>query len=283
MEDKAIATRTRFAPTPSGYLHIGNLTHLLVVQQVARKHNLSILLRIDDLDRQRYKTAYVQYLFDVLQIYDISMEGPRDISDFEQRYSQLHRLPIYKQWLDELVSEGMAFPCTCSRTDVFNRTGSARYDGYCLQHTAAPNKPVAYRFNTANLGKVAPRWTEVKNVVDREMPFFKVWTIDDRPSYQLASVADDVYYQVSHIVRGTDLWPSTCAQLLLAKAVPSLHPFLHSTFYHHPVLVDQYGDKLSKSVQKQKEYPPSLPTYQSLVQQRDTLLTEAEVMNLNLV
>ena len=102
--------KTRFAPTPSGFLHLGNVFSFVVAAALAACWKAHTLLRIDDMDRERVNPAYVQDIFDTLRFLNIPWDqGPVDVPDFELHFSQRHRLPIYRQALAELKEKGMLF------------------------------------------------------------------------------------------------------------------------------------------------------------------------------
>jgi glutamyl/glutaminyl-tRNA synthetase len=106
--------RTRLAPTPSGFLHLGNILSFAITAALAEKTGAKILLRIDDLDRERVNKLYVQDIFDTLNFLEIPWdEGPRDAKEFEQTHSQMQRMAMYREALRQLADEGKVFACTC--------------------------------------------------------------------------------------------------------------------------------------------------------------------------
>jgi len=241
--------RTRIAPTPSGYLHLGNVLSFALTATLALQQQASILLRIDDLDRQRMRPEYVQDIFDTLDYLGIPwQEGPRDPRQFEQEYSQLHRMELYRNMLDQLRAEGQLFACSCSRASLA-LSGGEGYGGTCLdKHLPLDMPGTCWRLRTP-----ADARLQVKTgsgMLDAALPpeqrYFIVRKKDGFPSYQLASLADDHYFGIDLVVRGADLWPSTLVQLCLARAT-GLDSFSRSTFYHHALLSGPSGEKLSKS------------------------------------
>src|ERR1044071_3750597 len=109
--------KTRLAPTPSGFLHIGNILSFSVTVAIARKTGARVFLRIDDLDRERMQPEYVQDIFDTLNFLEIPWdEGPTDAVEFEKEYSQLHRLNLYKQALDKLKANNNLFAWDFTRS-----------------------------------------------------------------------------------------------------------------------------------------------------------------------
>ena len=114
--------KTRLAPTPSGYLHLGNIISFLITVSLAKKHGAKILLRIDDLDQKRVKQEYIEDIFDTIDFLEIPYdEGPRNLKDFNQNYSQVHRQALYHAVIEELKDNNFVFPCDCSRKTLLKR------------------------------------------------------------------------------------------------------------------------------------------------------------------
>jgi len=216
--------RTRIAPTPSGFLHLGNVFSFALTAALARRSGASILLRIDDLDRERSRRAYVDDIFDTLTFMGIPWdEGPRNAEEFENAYSQAFRMDAYRDVLDRLSIQGALFACTCSRAD----TGPCS----CVRKgIPLGTDGVSWRLHAEDI--------ELKNFVVRRK--------DGIPAYQVTSVVDDLRYGVDLVVRGEDLRPSTEAQRFLAAQLGE-GAFGKITFHHHPLLQGPSGEKLSKS------------------------------------
>lgn len=238
--------RTRLAPTPSGYLHLGNVLSFALTAALARKTGAKILLRIDDLDQQRVNHDYVQDVFDTLNFLEIPWdEGPRDVVDYQTQWSQMHRVDIYNNALQQLADQREVFACRCSRSQLQGN----KYPGNCVNKSIPLDTPGTawrlytddrpIRLKTLNKGIVSTRLPET-------MKNFVVKKKDDYPAYQLASVIDDVHFGVDLIVRGEDLYPSTLAQLFLADVLGE-SKFQDTTFYHHPLIMEEGEKKLSKS------------------------------------
>ena len=237
--------KTRIAPTPSGFLHLGNVLSFAVTAALARQSGAKIMLRIDDLDRLRINKLFVQDIFDTLNFLEIPIdEGPRDAKDFEAAYSQVHRMPLYTEALQQLADNGQVFACTCSRAQLlhgdecncFDRQMSLTTTDACWRLIATANPPLIVKTYSEDIVSPLPP----------EMQHFIVRKKDGFPAYQLTSIVDDLVYGVDLVIRGNDLWPSTLAQLLLASAMGS-NAFSNITFYHHALLRDGAGEKLSKS------------------------------------
>jgi glutamyl/glutaminyl-tRNA synthetase len=237
--------KTRIAPTPSGFLHLGNVLSFAITASLARKNNARILLRIDDLDRVRANTLYIQDIFDTLNFLEIPWdEGPRDVKEFEDSYSQLHRMAMYREQLQQLRDKGLLFACTCSRSQLQDASCD------CLdRRIPLGTENVSWRLITGNNPEPA-----IKNyngqvdstVLPVDMKNFVVKKKDGFPAYQLTSVVDDLFFGIDLVVRGEDLWPSTLAQHELALALKK-NDFNDITFCHHLLLIEAPGKKLSKS------------------------------------
>lgn len=238
--------KTRIAPTPSGFLHVGNILSFSITAALARKHGAKILLRIDDLDRARVNREYLTDIFDTLRFLGIPWdEGPQDAEDFESRFSQIHRMQLYNEALDQLATGGFVFACTCSRKQM-SETGSCT----CSDKQIPLNTPEAswrlHADNAATLQVKSYNGKIIRTQLPAEMENFVVRKKDGFPAYQLTSVIDDLFYGVDLIVRGEDLWASTLAQTQFATVLHK-QAFNDIVFYHHPLLLEADGKKLSKS------------------------------------
>jgi glutamyl/glutaminyl-tRNA synthetase len=228
--------KTRIAPTPSGFLHLGNVLSFAITAALAKKTGARILLRIDDLDRERIEPEFVQDIFDSLEFLEIPWdEGPRDYDEYEQEYSQLHRMDLYNAALETLRATGQVFACECSRSDIARLAAEGGYPGTC-GHKNIPldKKDVSWRLRTG----MAPLPPSMKDFVIRKKDGF--------PSYQLGSVVDDHHFGIDLVVRGEDLRPSTLAQTWLARLLPG-NGFGETHVEHHLLLLDTTDQKLSKS------------------------------------
>lgn len=262
---KSQLLRTRLAPTPSGYLHAGNALNFLLTAALAKKYNAKLLLRIDDLDRERYRTAYAQDVFDTLRFLNVQWnEGPKDVTGFEERWSQRRRMNLYEEALVKLREAAAVFACACSRTQTMLCT--------CREKELSLDAPnTSWRLLTTD-ERIAVRTLDDNTVTSSlpdEMKNFVVRKKDGLPAYQLSSVVDDLHFGVDFIVRGEDLWPSTLAQQFLAKRLGE-ERFAAIAFYHHRLLTKSSGEKLSKSagdasVKHWRESGKSLPEFLAFI------------------
>lgn len=242
---------TRIAPTPSGFLHLGNAYSFLLTQALAKKQGAKILLRIDDLDRERYRPEYVQDIFDTLDFLEIEIDlGPKSVSELESEWSQVHRMQLYEEALAKMRATGKIFSCDCSRNKIQQIDPRGYYLGQCLDRRIPLDKPdTAWRVNT--LEADFTQFTEYPNfrktdLIPEETAFYVVRKKDRLPAYHLTSVVDDLHFGVDLIVRGKDLYASTLAQLDLARLLGE-ERFGKITFLHHGLIKGANQSKLSKS------------------------------------
>lgn len=241
--------KTRIAPTPSGFLHLGNLLSFSITALLARQTGAGILLRIDDMDRDRVRAPYVEDIFESLDFLGIPWtEGPRDAEQFERQYSQRHRLALYEAALNELRERDLVYACDCSRAQM--QLAGVAYAGTCRHKRISLDAPnVAWRLKTEPARSVRVRSMDgsfAGHVLPAEMHDVIVRKKDGFPAYQLSSVVDDVYFGTDLVVRGQDLWSSTLVQLYIA-GVLGRQSFLETAFCHHALLHDDRQRKLSKS------------------------------------
>jgi len=243
--------RTRIAPTPSGFLHLGNVMSFVRTIDLGKRNGAKVLLRIDDMDRERVELEYVQDIFDTLNFLELPWdEGPRNVVEFEREWSQIHRMGLYKEALDLLREEGDLFACNCSRAQVLRDSVDGVYPGTCRKKgISLDEENLSWRLGTDEKEIGVRDWEgRVVNVgMPGSMKDFVVRKRDGFPAYQLTSVVDDLFYDVDLVVRGEDLWDSTVAQHFLAEKLGKGSAFGAIGFYHHPLLMAEGERKLSKS------------------------------------
>ncbi|WP_187263971.1 glutamate--tRNA ligase family protein [Pontibacter beigongshangensis] len=244
--------KTRIAPTPSGYLHLGNALSFAITWALARKQNGTVVLRIDDLDNTRFRPGYLHNIFDTLQFMGIDYdEGPASPDDFLRNYSQHHRLPLYHDFLDQLLAKDLLYACPCSRSQIAALSPEGLYPMTCRNLQVPLSEPgAAWRIHVPDHTIISfydlllrenyevPLW--------EQMPDFVVRRKDGIPAYQVASVCDDLQMGINLVVRGQDLLTSTAAQVFLAQCTGHT-AFTNMRFLHHPLLLGSDGAKLSKS------------------------------------
>jgi glutamyl/glutaminyl-tRNA synthetase len=252
---------SRIAPTPSGYLHRGNGFSFVLSWLLMRVAGGRLLLRIDDADTSRARPEFIEDIFYSLEWLGLDWDvGPAGPDDFHKNFSQALRFAYYEQLLAALARGGRVYACRCSRSQIKSLyadgiyRGSCRSKGYPLTEANQAWRiqvPEAEScFQEAGTGlRCLP--------LARQMGDFVFRRREGLPSYQLASLADDLYWGVNYIVRGEDLLYSTAAQVFLAQELSGIatdgklqqqaKAFLKMPFLHHPLLLDEQGQKLSKS------------------------------------
>jgi len=243
--------RTRIAPTPSGHLHRGNAFAFLATYLWAQVNEASLMLRIDDLDQPRYRRRYAESIFRVLENLGIEwQEGPQSIAELEGKWSQKYRHEKYQHFLENLRLKGALFACTCSRQDLIAGPEGYHYPGTCLRRGLAfRQKDTAWRYCGAAEALLHP-FNESGNPAQKVSlpPTLQHMVLRRKyglPAYQVASLCDDEHFGITHIVRGMDLWPSSIAQLCLSANAGS--GFGQTQFWHHGLIAQKNGTKLSKS------------------------------------
>ena len=218
--------RTRFAPSPTGYLHVGHVVNAIYVWGMARAAGGDVLLRIEDHDRQRSRPQYEAALLDDLDwlgfepdIYPTA-EFRRGVCDGRQS----DREPVYRQALGGLIERGLVYGCACTRKQVEAPT----YPGTCRDRGLPLDEDVGWRVRLdAEFGG---------DVLIRDR--LGNWT------YQWAVTVDDTMQQITHVIRGEDLRDSTPRQIALARLVGRVTP---AEFIHHPLIMKSPTQKISKS------------------------------------
>ena len=246
---------SRLAPTPSGFLHVGNAFSFILTWLLVRKTGGTLLLRIDDLDSDRVRPEYIADIFENLDWLGLDWDrGPQTPDEFVQAFSQKHRLDLYYSVLHRLRTEtGLVYGCDCSRTKIQSVSVNGLYPGICRNKKLSLNAPeIAWRIHVPENTRIMPnelRSSPIANrtyLLDALMGDFVIRRKDGVPAYQVASLADDLHFGINAVVRGVDLHTSTAAQLWLAQLLDAT-AFAQATFYHHPLITDSHGQKLSKS------------------------------------
>ncbi len=261
--------RSRLAPTPSGYLHLGNAFSFVLTWLLVRKQHGHLHLRIDDLDAERAKSEYYDDIFTTLDWLGLNYDsGARSRQDCLQHWSQRRRLHNYNAALMRLAEQGDVFACDCSRSLLAQTSPTGLCPGTCRTKNlplTTPNtawrvrvpeqmpeqmpeqiseqisEQTSVRFHDASAGEISLN-------VASELGDFIVRRRDGIPAYHIASLVDDTLDGTTFIVRGADLLTSTAAQIFLAERL-GLSGFTQTTFLHHPLLLESPDKKISKSHQ----------------------------------
>ena len=235
---------SRLAPTPSGYLHLGNAVNFVLTWLLTRQAGGMLHLRIDDLDRARLRPAYLANIFRVIDWLGIDYDhGPSGPDDFLRHHSQLLHLPEYNRVLRRLaLVPGLLQASQRTRTSSSDAPAPLETPGAAWRALVSANTEVRFPDGWQG-GTCVP--------LGALMPDFVVRKKDGVAAYQVASVVDDLRLGTTLIVRGLDLQPSTAAQLWLAGQLSETAAFNapRIQFYHHLLLTNEAGQKLSKSQQ----------------------------------
>jgi glutamyl/glutaminyl-tRNA synthetase len=236
--------RTRIAPTPSGYLHIGNALNFVRTWLWVRREGGILRLRIDDRDTQRSKPEHVEDIFRSLHWMGLDWdEGPQNAAELYNTYSQTLRVDRYDAMTQRLIEMGKVFSCECSRKEIQTHNCTCRSKNIPFDspdtalHISTTTEPITVQDVKKGMLSVT---------LDHDLQDFIIRRRDSMAAYQLVSLADDLDFETNLIIRGTDLLTSTAAQLYLASLIGA-ESFLHTKFYHHEMVSDEQGHKLSKS------------------------------------
>ena len=245
--------RGRFAPTPSGRMHLGNLLAALLAWLDARAAGGKLVLRIEDLDTQRTSEAFARQLLDDLRWLGLDW----DEGGLEPGYQQSRRTAYYKEAFRVLEEKGLVYPCYCTRTQRMAASAPHREDGAVVYGGRCRNLTAAERAELKHRGR-RPAWrvrcpdlavtvedgncgTYAENLA-KDCGDFIVRRSDGVFAYQLAVVVDDALMGVNHVVRGRDLLPSAPRQAWLHRVLGYEPP----KFFHTPLLLAPDGRRLAK-------------------------------------
>jgi glutamyl-tRNA synthetase len=228
--------RVRFAPSPTGTLHIGGARTALFNWLFARHTGGEFILRIEDTDRERSTKEFEDSIIDGMHW--LGMEWD------EQIYYQSHRMDLYKEHVEKLLKDGMAYPCSCTPEELEEKRQKAlsegrkpKYDGICREKPAHPGRPTAIRFRTPQEGitEFHDICRGIIRVENSELDDLIIARSDGTPTYNFTVVVDDVTMKMTHIIRGDDHLNNTPRQVLLYKALNyPLPEFAHLPMIHGP-------------------------------------------------
>lgn len=243
---------SRLAPTPSGYLHRGNALNFILTWVMTRAGEGTLHLRIDDYDKPRCKEIYVENIFEVLEWLKLDWDkGPFDVTTFNKEYCLETKIDYYREEIKAFhSSSSLTYACECSRKEIDQASMNGLYPFTCKDKgLALQEKQTALRLHVKSDTNITIEDTSL--ALDKVLGDFVVWRKEDLPSYQFASLLADRDMKTSLLVRGKDLLESSAAQKYLALEL-GIQSFQEATFYHHPLLLDHLGNKLSKTHHAQK-------------------------------
>jgi len=243
-----MSVRTRFAPSPTGFLHLGNIRSALFPWAFARHHRGTFILRIEDTDQERSTVEAEQAIVDAMRWLGLDYdEGP---------YYQMQRMDRYRAVLDDMLARGLAYRCYTTpaeldalRTEQMARGEKPRYDGRWRPENAGdrtPPKdvPPVFRFRNPDDGLVA--WSDaVKGPIEisnGELDDLVIARSDGTPTYNFCVVVDDIDMRITHVIRGDDHVNNTPRQINIMRALGAPPPL----YAHLPTVLTQNGEKLSK-------------------------------------
>lgn len=250
--------RGRYAPSPTGELHLGNLRTALLAWLFARAAGGRFVLRIEDLDLPRTRPGATQGLVDDLRWLGLDWDEGPDIGGLTGPYVQSMRQSLYEQAIAHLRAQGLIYPCYCTRAELAQIASAPqsdegpRYPGICRHLSARERAAREAAGRHPALRFIAPEapiqfedtlWGEVSASVAAATGDFVVRRSDGIVSYQLAVVVDDALMGITQVVRGYDLLASTARQLALYDALGYPRPALYA---HVPLVVDDEGARLAK-------------------------------------
>ena len=249
--------RVRFAPSPTGFVHLGSLRTALYNYLFARHHNGTFVLRIEDTDQARYTEGAVENLLSTLQWAGLDYdEGPEKNGSYGPYY-QSQRRDIYNKYVDQLLTDGNAYRCFCSEERLQNireaqiaRKETPKYDGLCRNLSVQESERRAAKASFVVRLKIPESGETIVRDIIRGEVIFKNELIDDQvliksdgfPTYHLANVIDDHLMRISHVIRGEEWLLSMPKHILLYEYLGWEKP----QFAHLPLLLNEDRSKLSK-------------------------------------
>ena len=241
----SMKVRTRFAPSPTGYLHIGGARTALFCYLFARKHGGEFILRIEDTDLERSSQESVQAILDGMQWLGLDYdEGP---------FYQTQRFERYREVVQQLLDSGQAYHCYCTpeeltamREKAMEEKRKPRYNGHWRERTDTPPegvKPVV-RFKNPLTGNVTIEDAVKGPIVisNEELDDLVIMRSDGSPTYNLTVVVDDIDMQITHVIRGDDHVNNTPRQINILEALGAARP----VYAHLPMILGEDGKRMSK-------------------------------------
>jgi len=251
-------TRTRFAPSPTGFMHIGNLRTAIFAYLVSKHDNGDFILRVEDTDQNRKVEGAIDFIYDTLKLCNISIdEGPNNEGDFGP-YIQSERLDIYKEYAEKLVEMGKAYYCFCSedtleemRHEADEKKVPFLYDGRCSRLS---KEEINEKINNGEKYVIRQKMPKEGITIVHDVVYGDIEvdnsTLEDQillksdgyPTYNFANVIDDHLMEVSHVMRGNEYLSQSAKYILLYEAFGWENP----VYIHVPMVLGEDGNKLSK-------------------------------------
>lgn len=255
--DRLLNPRVRFAPSPTGKLHLGSARTALFNWLVARGGNGSLVLRLEDTDPERSSAEFERDILESLHWMGIQWDEGPDVGGAHGPYRQSERMGIYREHAERLLEGGMAYRCYCTSDELAERKSAAvssgrawRYDRRCLglsdaerERLEAGGAPSTVRFRVPEGTVTVEDMLRGGVEVDAsEIDDFIIMRSDGSAGFHLAVVVDDMTMEISHVIRGDDHLTNAVRHVLLFEALGAATPM----FLHHSLLMGPDGAKLSK-------------------------------------
>ena len=250
--------RTRFAPSPTGYMHVGNLRTALYAYLLAKKNGGDFVLRIEDTDQERYVEGAVDVIYHTLRQAGLSWDEGPDVGGDYGPYIQSERMHLYREYALQLIESGHAYYCFCNkeRLEELKRIQKAssmapKYDGHCrnlspeeIQQKLDAKEPYVIRQKLPRTGQTSFRDEVFGDIVfeNSELDDQILIKSDGMPTYNFANVVDDHLMKISHVIRGSEYLSSTPKYNLLYQAFDWDLP----TYIHCSPVMKNATEKLSK-------------------------------------
>ncbi len=248
----------RYAPSPTGPLHLGNLRTAVLAWLLTRLQGQRFILRMEDVDRQRSHDHFARQILHDLHWLGLDWDEGPDVGGPCAPYTQSEREEIYGQVLDLFKTQELVYPCYCSRKDIQEASAAPHtrqtiYPGTCrhlrasdipARHGAQSDRHPAWRFRTQDrhISFFDQLCGRQQQKLEQEVGDFVLRRSDSLTAYQLAVVVDDALMGVGDVLRGVDLLDSSARQIALFNAIDFPAP----AFWHVPLVLDQTGKRLAK-------------------------------------
>ena len=250
---------TRFAPSPTGPLHLGHAYSALLIWDMAAKAGTTPLLRIEDNDSTRSRPAFIQGIYDDLDWLGLAWHAP------PRRQSD--HLGDYNTVLDELAQMGLVYPCHCTRRDIISAGATQGEEGYVYpgtcRHRGMTSAGIgdAIRLDLGKIQNLMPKVTftdtgplqsgthsvNLTDMIAKTGDLVLRRRENGDIAYLLACTHDDAVQNITHVIRGDDLWGQTAVQVMIQTLMGWPTP----TYYHHDLIRDQDGKRLAKIAKSQ--------------------------------
>lgn len=254
-----VTVRVRFAPSPTGYLHIGGVRTALFNWLWARKTGGAFILRVEDTDRERSTAESVRVIIESLKWLGLGWDEGPEVGGPYGPYEQMQRLALYSEYAEGLIRQGKAYRCYCTKEELDAqraavkardpqargaRGATFRYPGTCRDRKDQPDLPFVVRFRSPEGGQVTYVDKVFGEVVtpNSAQQDFVLLRSDGVPLYNFGAVVDDVTMGITLVSRGRDHMVNTPPQILLYEALGRRPP----EFAHLPMMLAPNGEKLSK-------------------------------------